>query len=434
MRKRGRRGASGVRKSRVPKLVHAADLHLDSPLLGLERYEGAPVSELRRATRGALDRLVELCITEQAALLLIAGDLFDGNWRDYSTGLFLVERMARLREAGVKVVWIRGNHDAASKLRKHLRMPENVRELATSKPESVSFDELNLVVHGQGFAQTAVTEDLTRRYPAPVPGALNVGLLHTALDGREGHAPYAPCTLPVLVDRGYDYWALGHVHGHEIAHRSPWVVYPGNLQGRHAKELGPKGAVVVTFERAQVTAVEHRALDVVRWSRVKVDASSAVTLDDIGDAVRRELVHASQAAGERLLAARVELVGPTAAHALLKADPERVTQTVRAAALDVEVGSVWIERAGAFTRHDRDDAPDLGSKTGPLAELAREFDQLSADPALLAGFMAELPGLAELTRKVRPLGMDESAGHTHAAVLDDARELLLARLSELGSA
>jgi DNA repair exonuclease SbcCD nuclease subunit len=365
--------------------------------------------------------------------LLIAGDLFDGNWRDYSTGLFLVERMARLREAGVAVVWIRGNHDAASKLRKHLRMPENVRELATGKPESVAFEQLNLIVHGQGFAQTAVTEDLTRRYPAAVPGAVNVGLLHTALDGREGHAPYAPCTLPVLVDRGYDYWALGHVHGHEIVHRAPWVVYPGNLQGRHAKELGPKGAVVVTFDHAKVTAVEHRALVVVRWSRVTVDASSVATLDDVGDAVRRALVQASAAAGERLLAARVELVGPSAAHAVLKADPERVTQTVRAAALDVETGSVWIERAVALTRPERDDERDLGSKTGPLAELAREIDQLRAEPALLAAFMSELPGLSELARKVRPAGVDESASLTHAAVLEDAKELLLARLSELGS-
>jgi exonuclease SbcD len=265
-----------------------------------------------------------------------------------------------------------------------------------------------------------------------VAGALNVGLLHTALDGREGHAPYAPCTLSALVDRGYDYWALGHVHTHEVVHRAPWVVYPGNLQGRHAKELGPKGAVVVTFDHAKVTAVEHRALDVVRWSRVTVDASSAVTLDDVGDAVRRELMLASGAAGERLLAARVELVGPTAAHAALKADPERVTQTVRAAALDVDVGSVWIERAQAFTRPEQAASGDLGSRTGPLSELAREIEALRADPAALAAFVAELPGLAELTRKVRLTGGDESASLTHSAVLEDAKELLVARLSELG--
>ncbi len=116
--------------------MHAADLHLDSPLTGLERYEGAPVQELRRATRGALDRLVELCIAEDAKLLLIAGDLFDGSWRDYSTALFLCERFVRLRDAGVEVVWIRGNHDAASRLRKHLRLPETCASFRRRGPKA----------------------------------------------------------------------------------------------------------------------------------------------------------------------------------------------------------------------------------------------------------------------------------------------------------
>lgn len=416
----------------VPKLVHAADLHLDSPLVGLERYEGAPVGELRRATRGALDRLVELCVSEDAELLLIAGDLFDGNWRDYSTGLFLCERMARLREAGVRVVWLRGNHDAASRLRKHLRLPENVRELSHARPESVFFEDLNLVVHGQGFPEQAVLEDLTRRYPAAVSGAVNVGLLHTALDGRPGHDPYAPCTVSALVDRGYDYWALGHVHAHEIVHRAPFIVYPGNLQGRQLREAGPKGAVVVTFDSAKVTGVEHRALDVVRWAKVTVEVGATATLDEVGDAVQRALVRESLAASERLLAARVELVGPSALHATLKADPERVTQTVRAAALDVDAGPVWIERAVVRTRAERFDFDDGVGAAGPLGELAREISALKADPAALAAFVAELPALAELFRKYRPASGADAAAEP-GALLEDARELLLARLSELES-
>jgi DNA repair protein SbcD/Mre11 len=412
----------------VRKLVHAADLHLDSPLTGLERYESAPVAELRGATRGALDRLVELCVAESADVLVIAGDLFDGAWRDYSSGLFLCERMARLREAGVRVVWIRGNHDAASRLTRHLRMPENVRELSTREPESVALEEANLVIHGQGFPRAAVEVDLTARYPRPVPGALNVGLLHTALEGREGHAPYAPCSLRTLVEHGYDYWALGHVHGHEVVSNAPWVVYPGNLQGRYARETGPKGAVVVEFEGARVLSVEHRALDVVRWAHCEVDASRALSLDDVAEAAQSALVEAARAAGPRLLAARVRVVGSSSAHAALRSDPERATAFVRGAAMDVPSGAVWIEKVELATRPPGEDLLELiGS--GPLGYLLKEVEALRADPAGLAAFVAELPGMPELARKIRPAETDDALVEP-TLLLEEALALVLARLAE----
>src|SRR5690349_16787907 len=98
------------------KFLHAADVHLDSPLKGLARYEGAPADEIRGATRRAFDNLVELAIQEEAAFLLLAGDLYDGDWKDYNTGLFFVSRMRRLEEAGIPVFLISGNHDAASQI------------------------------------------------------------------------------------------------------------------------------------------------------------------------------------------------------------------------------------------------------------------------------------------------------------------------------
>src|SRR5690606_17008970 len=134
------------------KIVHAADLHIDSPLRGLVDYDGAPLLEVRGATRRAFENLVDLCIDEAASLLVIAGDLYDGDWKDYSTGLFFVEQMVRLREAGVRVAWVRGNHDAASKITKHLNAPGNVRELSCSAPETVVYDDLGVAVHGVGYA------------------------------------------------------------------------------------------------------------------------------------------------------------------------------------------------------------------------------------------------------------------------------------------
>ena len=158
------------------KFIHAADIHLDSPLKGLERYEGAPVDEIRGATRRAFDNLVNLAIEEGAEVVLLAGDLYDGDWKDYNTGLFFVDRMRQLEIAGIHVFIVAGNHDAASQITKQLRLPSNVTLFSTSKPETaqIEIEGLELAVHGQGFAKREVTEDLSRGYPPAVPNKFNI--------------------------------------------------------------------------------------------------------------------------------------------------------------------------------------------------------------------------------------------------------------------
>jgi len=177
------------------RFIHAADIHLDSPLLGLERYEGAPVDAIRGATRQSLQNLVNLACDEQVDLALIAGDLYDGDWKDYNTGLAFSSQMAKLREAGVRVFIVAGNHDAANQMTRRLRLPENVKMLSSREPETVVLDDLGVAIHGQGFDKQAVTDDLSIRYPDAVRGMVNIGLLHTCAEGREGHGRYAPCSL-----------------------------------------------------------------------------------------------------------------------------------------------------------------------------------------------------------------------------------------------
>ena len=227
------------------KFIHSADIHLDSPLRGLDRYEGAPVTEIRGATRQAFINLVRLALDENVSFVLISGDLYDGDWKDYKTGLFLSKQLSELRGAGIPVFIVAGNHDAESKITRSLRMPENVKILSTSTPQSIILDDIGTVIHGQGFSTGAVTRDLASAYPDAVKGFFNVGLLHTSVNGREGHENYAPCSLETLLSKGYDYWALGHVHNREILHENPWVIFPGNTQGRNARETGPKGCTLI---------------------------------------------------------------------------------------------------------------------------------------------------------------------------------------------
>jgi exonuclease SbcD len=419
------------------RFVHAADLHIDSPLSGLERYEGAPVELIRGATRRALGNLVDLCLEEDVRLLVLGGDLYDGDWKDYSTGLFFCRQMARLREADVTVVWIRGNHDAASRLTQHLGLTDNVHELSHARPSTFEreVDGVAVAMHGQGFPKAKVTEDLTEHYPAPVAGAYNLGLLHTALEGRQGHDAYAPCRVESLVNKGYDYWALGHVHQREVVHREPWIVFPGNLQGRHARETGKKGATLVTVRQGRTVELEHRELDEVRWVQVVFDASRAASADDVVDGVRERLVSEVAEADGRLVAARVRVVGASRAHAALSLDEERFQQELRAAALEVGREAAWIEKVVVGTRPEGDPLL-LRARSDPVGALLNTLDHLRTDETELANLALEL---GELKRKLPrelldgPDGVRLSEPAGLRTLLDDIEGLLLPLLAEEGT-
>lgn len=402
------------------KIVHAADLHLDSPLRGLSDYEGAPLGEIRGATRRAFENLVDLCIDEGASLLVLAGDLYDGEWKDYSTGLFFVEQMVRLRDAGIRVAWVRGNHDAASKITRHLNAPGNVRELSCSAPETIAYEDLGVAVHGVGYATREVTDNLAVSYPAPLPGSFNLGLLHTSLDGRPGHAAYAPCTLEQLRAREYDYWALGHVHRREVCCEEPWVVFSGNLQGRHIQETGPKGASVVTLEGGRVRSVEHRAVDVVRWARCEVSLQRAHTFDEALETCAERIRSAQVEAEGRLLACRVVVGGATPAHAALAAHRERLVAELRALGLDW--GNLYVERVELRTQPALD-LERLRQRDDAIGELFRGLAELTTDEVALAGLRGDVvAGLEGLPQELL-------RGESEAAeLLGEAEGLLLARL------
>ena len=417
------------------KFVHAADLHIDSPLRGLDKYEGAPAGRLRAATRRALENLVALCIDEQAAFLLLAGDVFDGSWKDFSTGLFFATQMTKLREAKIPVVIVRGNHDAASSITKSLRLPDNVRELSSKKPDTIELQDAGACVHGQSFAQRATTDDLAARYPDAVRGAFNIGLLHTCLDGREGHERYAPTTLETMRAKGYDYWALGHVHAREVLSKEPWIVFPGNLQGRHAKETGSKGASVITVDGGVVKSVEHRALDVVRWEQLVIDASEATDVYEVVDRARDALARQAEASPDRLLAARLFVSGSTRANGAIRNDEEHFVAQLRAAANDGLGDGVWLEKIVVQTRSTFDLAK-VREEAGAVGHLARRLATIKADPSELAELVAVL---AELDKKL-PSELREGEGAlllsdpaTLRAIVEDVEQTLLPRLLETPS-
>lgn len=417
------------------KFIVAADVHLDSPLTGLSRYEGAPVDILRGATREALENLVTFGLEEEVAFVLFSGDLYDGEWKDYNTGLFLVRQLTRLREAGIKAYILYGNHDAESRITRSLRLPDNVSVFSTKKPETFLLEKLGVAIHGRGFARRDEMENLAERYPEALSDFFNIGMLHTALTGTEGHEPYAPCSIGILQGKGYDVWALGHVHARKVLGEDPLILYPGNTQGRHARETGPKGCTLVTVEDGEVASHVFQDLNVVRWEVITVDGLGLASATDIVDAVTAAVESAMGQGGGEILAARIRVEGACRAHQELAANPEKWTAEIRATAAAATGEGVWIEEV-RFKTAPEVDWTRLKSGTEPLADLIRYIDGLKTNEEVKNWVEGDLKVLkGKLPPEIFQDGgvIDPGSGEALKDVLEEVKGMLVHRILETES-
>lgn len=413
------------------RFIHTADTHLDSPLRGLEAHEDAPIDEIRGATRRAFESLVDMAIEEEVDFVLIAGDLYDGDWKDYNTGLFFAGQIGRLEKAGVKVFTISGNHDAASQITKTMPLPSNVTRFSPKKPQSVALDDLGVIIHGQSYSTRAVTDNLSLQYPQHDSNYFNIGLLHTSLTGREGHENYAPCTLDDLKSKGYEYWALGHIHKREVVSEDPMILFPGNIQGRHIKETGSKGATLVTVEEGRIVKIEERELDVLRWSICDVDLSECETKEAVYDQVRSAMEQEQSLAEDKTLALRLQLLGNCSLHSELHARSTQWTEEFRGIA--ASMGNVWLEKV-KFRTNRKTSLEEIVGEDTPLSGLLQTIEKIEfGDDALTI----LVPDLANLKTKLPAELLDddsllESPPEQLADLREEVKELLIAKMIQHG--
>ncbi|MGH6852315.1 MAG: metallophosphoesterase family protein, partial [Methylocella sp.] len=225
-----------------------------------------------------------------------------------------------------------------------------------------------------------------------------IGLLHTACGGSEGHALYAPCTVAQLVNHGYQYWALGHIHTRQELSTAPYIVYPGNLQGRSVRETGPKGATLVEVAEGGIARIEHRALDVVRWTVEEVPVAGMGNREALLPAVRESIERAFAGCDGRALAIRLRLVGSTLLHAELAATAASVREEIETLAAGI-ASDIWIEKVEVRTSPAAVSADVDPTVAG---RLRRAVECLAADPwldarleALLAEIKIKLPAGAQ---------------------------------------
>lgn len=406
------------------KFVHAADIHLDSPLQALALQDATQIERMRRAARDAFERMIELCIEQQVGFLVLAGDLYDHDCPNMQIAVFLRNQLARLETQGIRVVIAKGDHDADNKITSALALPGNTCILSDHEPETILFDDLpvRVAIHGQSFKPGPVTDNLAASYPPARPDYFNIGVLHTSLAGSADHDNYAPCRLEDLTTRGYAYWALGHIHKGAVLARDPWVVYPGNVQGRHAKETGPKGCFLVEVEDDQITSAELVPLDLVRWHQAEVNLEGKTREPELIEGIRTALSRAYRDADGRPSAVRLILTGRTLLHDEVERRPNRLRQTVLELAGEIGGDDIWIEKirddttlptaraeaasneaASGLIQIMHEVAADV-SRVGPLLEreleplrtkLPEELKELPAlkllnDPGLARGVLARL--------------------------------------------
>ncbi|WP_316395206.1 DNA repair exonuclease [Bradyrhizobium sp. 33ap4] len=376
------------------RFIHTGDIHLDSPLKGLCRQQGAAAERIRTATRTAFENLIGQAIEHEIDFVVIAGDLYDGDWRDYQTGLFFVKQMGRLAQAKIPVFLLHGNHDAESQITRKLTLPANVTVFSARKAETFRLQHLDVALHGHSFGRRDITDNLVPAYPPPVAGCFNIGVLHTCLGGMSGHANYAPCAIEDLTNKGYDYWALAHVHQAAVLHERPHVVFCGNLQARHIRESGAKSATLVTVEDGQVAEISPLHVDCVRWIRLLVPVEQCSAVADAVDRVRQALEGAIERDAQgRLLACRIELTGQTGLHGELLVSADHLLAEAKAAALGLGEEAAWIERLVVATTSSE----TATSSKDALGDLQRIIESAGSDAELQARLASEL---GDLVRKL----------------------------------
>jgi DNA repair exonuclease SbcCD nuclease subunit len=232
-------------------------------------------------------------------------------------------------------------------------------------------------------------------------------VLHTSAEGYAEHATYAPCTVAGLSAHGYQYWALGHVHEARTLSRDPWIVFPGNLQGRNVRETGVKGCVEVECEGDRIVSVTPVPLDVLRWHRLTVDVTGAETEGEVLDRFQRALRAVMTEHAGHPCAARVVLTGETPVHRRLASDAESLRERLALAAQGE--GEAWLEKLRLETRPPLEAAP--AGETELLGLLSRLADAPENAAPLLLG-----SELAELDERFKPLMRAFGEGHEHGLV------------------
>lgn len=298
-----------------------ADIHIGSPFRGLSQLSEHVRQQMVKALHNALKEAVQHAVDKQVDFVLIAGDLFDQSQRSLRSQMLVREQFLRLQRAGIHVYMIHGNHDPLVEGTQLLDWPENVHVFAGGDVQCMPHTCVNqreVDIYGISYTRASETDHLAGRFQKQ-RDVFSIALLHTNCNQSSEHAVYAPCTPSDLVRTGIDYWALGHVHQRQVVHEDPWIVYPGNIQGRHIREEGEKGYYHVEVQAdQQVIASFHSCAEVIWLQHTLAIGEEAESLSILFDILRQEHLELKRTHSPRSMVIRLTLTEASPAIQLLR--------------------------------------------------------------------------------------------------------------------
>ena len=361
---------------RAFSFLHCADLHLGATIRTLTGLPTEFEPRLSEAPIAALDRIVTTAIEKKVAGVIMAGDVFDNT---HPTSVYTKcqfrDRLQKLGAAGIPTFIVTGNHDPLDNTVSNIVSPELVHFFGT-KVDDIPLmrdDEILAHVYGVSYGTSKETKNLATEFPSKPKDPFSIAVLHTNVAGETGHDSYAPCELADLVERKFDYWALGHVHTRKtLREQGPVVHYPGNVQGLHRNEVGPRGVTLVEVASDRSVEISPVWTDTIRWHRRETSIDDLKSVNDVMNMFAEISDEISGDSPDQLNIVSWKLNGSGRVHAELRnpiAHDGLVEALREKHAPEPHDGKVWLRQ--------------LNDETSP----ARDIDQLRKQQDLLGNLL-----------------------------------------------
>lgn len=413
------------------KFIHTADLHLDTPFKGLSNWNSDLASKLKDATFKSFRKIIDLCLEEKVDFLVISGDIFDSENKSLAAQLKFVSELKRLSERGISTYFICGNHDPLSSWLEDLQMPENVFRFNSSEVENFIYQKDNkpiVDIYGISFQNKIVKKNLASEYQIINKSSpISIAILHGTVGSPGQHQNYAPFKVEDVINKRFDYWALGHIHKSQIVHKTtPTILYPGNSQGRDFGETGAKGCYIIEINENNTPKLKFLPTQLIRFEEIQIDLTGEDKIDKLPDRIEEVKTNIDDYDEKTSYILRIDLNGRTALHSHLK-KPGEIDQLLdyfNEGQLN-QTNFTWIDRIDVKTQPDID-IERIKKRTDFPAELLKtieEYANNSEKIEKLIGNAAE-----DLTSPQAKRDLAEFSEPEQKEILEEVKWMLLDQL------